>query len=427
MKEQNLNSLFYTGDNQEDTFLNNISLTISQKRTLLNARKIIRTYLSQNVPKELDAKVKNEGLNLNNFPKPRFFTQGSWAYQTLNSPAKPPLQQADLDDGMYLPLGAVDQEPPSEVANLLLDTVEEQLTTLCKAYSSWTIDTSNHNCTRIILNSEMHIDVPLYVIPTEDFKSLETAESTGVGLLKYNNKIIFDSADLQIAGISESLGLESMNLYDDGAYVRYFNEVAKEDLDSWDKLESDKVLMATQSGWRSSDPRPIKDWVQRVVSIKSEQLRRVMRYVKAWRDHMHWPLNDPKSILLMVAAEKAFYMQIEERDDKALFAVINRMLEIVLDKILLPTDVNEDLAERLDSPHQIRQEVYLKLKTFVGDFEKAYRSNATDATTLLKLHLGDRIPSGPTAIKRVTLASAIAATPSATFASQEPSGRVVQA
>ncbi|WP_327211829.1 MULTISPECIES: cyclic GMP-AMP synthase DncV-like nucleotidyltransferase [Pseudomonas syringae group] len=32
-------------------------------------------------------------------PKPRFFTQGSWAYKTLNSPAHMPPQQSDVDDG----------------------------------------------------------------------------------------------------------------------------------------------------------------------------------------------------------------------------------------------------------------------------------------------------------------------------------------
>jgi len=32
--------------------------------------------------------------------QPRFFTQGSWAYKTLNAPAQNP-QQADLDDGAY--------------------------------------------------------------------------------------------------------------------------------------------------------------------------------------------------------------------------------------------------------------------------------------------------------------------------------------
>lgn len=425
MRKQNLNDFFYTGDNQEDTFFNNISLNISQKRSLFNARKIIRTYLANNVPAELDKKVKDEGLSLNSFPKPRFFTQGSWAYQTLNAPANPPEQQADLDDGMYLPLGAVDQEPPKEVAKLLLDTVEEQLSALCKTYPSWKLETSNPNCTRIILNAEMHLDVPLYVIPTEDFKTLETAKSTEIGLLSYNNRVMLDSAD--DIYFSEAAGLESFSLDGDDNYTRYFQSVLKEDLNSWDKLDTDHVLMATQSGWRKSDPRPIKDWVEHAVKMKTEQLRRVMRYVKAWRDHMDWPLNDPKSILLMVAAERAFYANIEGRDDQALFDVLRRMKEIILGPILLPTDRNEDLADKLDSPHPIRQSVFKKIIAFCDDFEVAYNSDASKAATLLSRHLGGRFPSGPTSLRRVTLASAAAATPTAVLAGQQPSGRVVQA
>ncbi|WP_419812608.1 CBASS cGAMP synthase [Bacterioplanoides sp.] len=426
MREQNLNDLFYTGENQEDTFFNKISLTITQKQTLISARQVIRTYLAKHVPTELDRKVKEEGLNLSDFPKPRFFTQGSWAYQTLNAPAKPPKQQADLDDGMYLPLGAVDQEPPSEVAKLLLETVEEQLTVLCKTHPNWKIETSNPNCTRIELNDEMHIDVPLYVIPTEDFKSLETAKNTETAALKYNHQAILDGAYDSLY-FSESLGLESISLKGESEYIQYFQEALRQDLDSWDALETDHVLMATQSGWRKSDPRPIKDWVESVVSVKSEQLRRVMRYVKAWRDHMHWPLNDPKSILLMVATEKAFYVKLEDRDDQALFSVLRRMKEIVQGQILLPTDQNEDLAKKLDAPENIRAEVLQKIEAFYDDFQKAYRSDAPGAVALLSKHLGKRIPSGPTSLKRVTLASAAAAAPMATVSAQEPSGRVVQA
>ncbi len=426
MREQNLNDLFYTGENQEDTFFNQISLTTSQMRTLLNTRQIIRTYLAKHVPAELNRRVKDEGLSLGDFPKPRFFTQGSWAYKTLNAPAKPPEQQADLDDGMYLPFGAVDQEPPSLVAKLLLETVEEQLRELCKKHPTWEVKSSNPNCTRIEVNDEMHIDVPLYVIPTEDFKSLETAKNIEKAALRFNHQAILDGAHDSLY-FSESLGLASLSLESESDYIRYFQEALEQDLDSWDALETEHVLMATQSGWRKSDPRPIKDWVEKVVAIKSEQLRRVMRYVKAWRDNMHWPLNDPKSILLMVATEQAFHEKLDERDDQALFRVLGRMKEIVKGQILLPPDKSEDLAEKLDSPEEIRREVVKKIEAFYDDFLSAYRSDAAGAVALLTKHLGERIPSGPSALKRVTLASAAAAAPITTIAAQEPSGRVVQA
>ena len=50
-------------------------------------------------------------------------------------------------------------------------------------------------------------------------------------------------------------------------------------------------------GWIDSDPRPIKEWIERQVLLKSDQLRRVIRYLKAWRDAQAWPKGDPKSLL----------------------------------------------------------------------------------------------------------------------------------
>ena len=48
--------------------------------------------------------------------EPRFFTQGSFSYKTINDPCWVPPQQMDLDDGCYLPLAFVKAAKPAAAA-----------------------------------------------------------------------------------------------------------------------------------------------------------------------------------------------------------------------------------------------------------------------------------------------------------------------
>lgn len=61
-----------------------------------------------------------------------------------------------------------------------------------------------------------------------------------------------------------------------------------------------------------SDPRPVKEWFVDQVETKGVQLRRVVRYIKAYRDWI-WKSGGPSSILLMAAAAPLFVKQ-DRRD-----------------------------------------------------------------------------------------------------------------
>lgn len=70
----------------------------------------------------------------------------------------------------------------------------------------------------------------------------------------------------------------------------------------WTALPADKVLLAhRECNWMPSDPRPVKEWFLGEVEAKGEQFRRVVRYLKAFRD-WRWASGGPASILLMAAA-----------------------------------------------------------------------------------------------------------------------------
>lgn len=108
--------------------------------------------------------------------RPKFFTQGSFAYKTLNHPAFPPRQQKDLDDGCYLPLPSVRGGKPSEAAAAFFAFVEVALTDLADK-EGWTLVKEKATCVRLVISRDGHVDIPLYAVPDGDLRHLEEARN----------------------------------------------------------------------------------------------------------------------------------------------------------------------------------------------------------------------------------------------------------
>lgn len=384
MPSLNLHSLFDTRVEGRVAFLDNLSLPQAERKLMLNARTDIRARLKSHLPKRIQKKAREAGQGHIEVPEPRFFTQGSWAYKTLNSPCRAP-QQADLDDGAYLPFSYIESQPPAQMSALLFEAVEEVLGELADD-KGWGIDKSNDNCTRLVIDLDKHIDVPVYSIPDHEFETLVKASMEVYRYAMEN--AAFDSADY----------------------------AERADQQDWDFMPTDGVLMATKDrGWQDSDPRPVRDWVLEQVDLKGEQLRRVMRYLKAWRDFQRWEKDDPKSILLMVAADYAFDIAIEKRDDLALLKVLRRLPEILRGKVInpatrdKPAEEQEDLAKRLDNKG-IREDVIARIEHFAERLEYAIDTCGVPSTAcrvLIEL-LGDRVPNDPERVTQATVQSQLA-------------------
>lgn len=115
----------------------------------------------------------------------------------------------------------------------------------------------------LIISAQTHIDVPLYAIPGAEFMLMEKA-------------------------------VQARTL--DGAL-----DSRADSVDRWDALPSDCVLLAhREEGWKASDPRKIHDWFVDAVELYGERLRRVCRYLKAWRDHNRPHLDGVSSISHLV-------------------------------------------------------------------------------------------------------------------------------
>lgn len=381
MPSLNLHSLLDTRVEGRVAFLDNLTLSPDERKLMLSARTDIRQRLKARLPKRIQRKAEDAGQGHIQVPEPRFFTQGSWAYKTLNAPCRAP-QQADLDDGVYLPFSYIESQPPAQMSALLFEAVEEVLSELADD-KGWEIDTSNDNCTRLIIDSDKHIDVPVYSISDTEFETLVKASMEMYRFVLEH--ATFDSADSE----------------------------ERADEQEWHLMPTEGVLMATKNrGWQDSDPRPVRDWVIEQVELKGEQLRRVMRYLKAWRDFQKWEKDDPKSILLMVAADAAFDIAIDKRDDLALLKVLRRLPDILRGKVINPAtrdkplDEQEDLAKRLDNKG-IRENVIARIEHFADQLEYAIHTCGvpSKACEILIELLGERVPNDPDRVTQSTVQS----------------------
>ena len=342
-----------------DCFEEQIALSRAAKLDLLAARTVIRAHLRSELPKRLAAAHVDNPLARAAI---RFITQGSYAYNLINAPARPPEQQADLDDGAYIPLTfCEDTGSPKAVSRLLIEASERSLTDLARK-RGWSVDTKNPNCTRIIISVDKHVDVPLYSIPDEEF----------IKITEERHRLV--------------KGQRAFDAYADSADMD----------DIWDVMPRRVRLAHKERGWVDSDPRPVRDWIEVQVKVKSEQLRRLIRYLKAWRDAQIWPAGDPKSLLIMALTNAGLEKMIEGRDDLALIAVCRTIPEQLTGRVMIPALPGEDLAHPLITAGGAPLFIS-RISTLQSVLSESVRGRypAPEVCRLLRQQFGPRFPDRP--------------------------------
>jgi hypothetical protein len=345
----NLSPLLYS-TNEHMTFLKGLDLDVSEKNDINSARADVRDALRKKLPASLRAKGY-EGKECN----PKFFIQGSWAYKTLNRPCQTPPQQSDLDDGVYLPMSIVKEENrPSMAIKDFRAAVWDVLEPLC-IEKGWELH-SKATCMRVEISTFAHIDLPLYAIPDDQYRMIqESMEARNYTVLK--------------------------------AFA------VNSELDTWKKLPSDKILLACEDGWITSDPLKMKEWFELEISDKEEQLRRVIRYIKAFRDHQ-WDKGGPSSILLMAAACPLFEFKYK-RDDLALLNVVAGLPNALRKGVKSPIDSKVCLTDALgEKGVEEAAEKFETLRTCL-DAATAESASKDMACVWMRSMLGDRFPDRP--------------------------------
>lgn len=340
----------------QPSFLRNITPEPEDAAALKAAKTDIQNHLKAAIPLWLENQLGEK-------PKhpPRFRTQGSWAYKTCNDPWQSPPQEMDWDLGIYLPVSLWEDNNvhPKAAAKGYYEMVRELMQPLAKK-RNWAL-TEKPTCVRIILGNgtRAHVDLPLYAAPDEDFVQIKEA------MLK------------------ASLAMDEARFAD-----------AK---NTWSSLT--RIALAQKDGtWNPSDPGRVVLWFDKKIARHGEQLRRVCRYLKAWRDHV-WQSGGPSSILLMVCAAQTLdraQANFAGRDDLALRHVMTVLPAQLLTAVKEPMiDPDEDL-NRMGVDE--RQEAFRKAGALLAAMNDALSQNIASchiALALIRGQLGDRFPNDP--------------------------------
>ncbi len=309
---------------------------------------------------------------LRNDITPKFFTQGSVAYNLLVDPCQRPPQQLDLDDGMYVRVDYLENGQPALVAKALFALVEEALRPLCER-KGWNLITSKDTCVRVQISRDSHIDVPIYSAPRHLAESLSFAEEAS-----------------------------------------RMGRVAKRAGKVYPKLPSDQIMLAHRDGtWEQSDPLKLQDWVEACVVRYGEDFRRACRYLKGWRDYA-WDRCCLSSITIMAAVAEALEqlngMHRNLEDDRLVYEVAHRLPDIFRSNLFNPVFPGQGVVLN-DWSDEERANVVAAAAALAANMHSALRGTA-DATLVvqaLRRAFGERIPYRPDVVEILPVVAATVA------------------
>lgn len=376
-------------------FAENLTISSKTKGGLLTARAAVRTCLREyfadpagGIPERLATSESYAWKWA--FPrgaKPRFLTQGSFAYHTLNRPHTTPPQQVDLDDGAYFVMSelAASKEFRGPSSKTLFHEVEAALGPLVLS-KGWKLVTDKPTCVRIIVSAEAHIDIPLYVVSSEEVNKLEIAQA---------------NHDAGLVARYKQAGLQ------------YYPSVSK-------------VLLAhRKEGWVSSDPRKVLHWVAECVGKYGKAYRHVCRYLKAWRDNQ-WEKPPLSSICIMAMAanaldEAGIHAGSGLQDDDIVLAVVERMKRQLLAGVFDPANSGKRLDQDI-SAHETKdicQRIDV-LETALRNALCATNLSIGTAVELLCKEFGRYFPKDSTLAIKIAIAAAGGVTPAVVVSVPRP-------
>lgn len=144
-------------------------------------------------------------------------------------------------------------------------------------------------------------------------------------------------------------------------------------------------------GWTISDPKALKDWFIQNVKDEGEQLRRLVKYLKAWKDFKGISL---KGIEITILATENFSAY-EGRDEKNLYDTVENILITLQNNFacIKPVAPGEDLFEGASKTK--KDNVINGLKALLSKLDLAIKeSDPKVASHYMKEIFGDRFPEG---------------------------------
>ena len=166
------------------------------------------------------------------------------------------------------------------------------------------------------------------------------------------------------------------------------------DLPAYGELNGDYLLAGKgDKGWHRSDPLALTDWFKGCVKNHGEQLRKMVRYLKAWADFQSGRLGTmPSGLILTVLASNHYCADL--RDDIAFANTLGAISNAAGSALYVynPVDAGEELTARLTEAQKTR-------------FQEAISDAADDAAEAINIddrhvaaktwrkQFGDRFPA----------------------------------
>ena len=157
-------------------------------------------------------------------------------------------------------------------------------------------------------------------------------------------------------------------------------------------LQNDVAFLAHKTkGWTESDPKAFKDWFIQRVQENDEQLRRLVKYLKAWKEYKEIPL---KGIEITILAANNFELY-EGRDEKSLRDTLSNIISSLNDNFTCkkPVTPGEDLFSEISSTKQSK--ILNGLTALKNALDDAIdeKDPATASDYMIKM-FGERFPKG---------------------------------
>ena len=152
-------------------------------------------------------------------------------------------------------------------------------------------------------------------------------------------------------------------------------------------------LAHKSKGWIDSDPKELTKWFTDEVKEKSDQLKRIVRYFKAWKDFKANGNKFPSGMIFTILAANHYVESYEENDDSAFVAVAKEIYDALDGDFSLerPVFPNEELLDAWSATDQTN--FLSKLSTLITNGQKALEEEDKEEASKIWIKVwGDRFP-----------------------------------
>ncbi|WP_257009797.1 cyclic GMP-AMP synthase DncV-like nucleotidyltransferase [Evansella halocellulosilytica] len=159
-----------------------------------------------------------------------------------------------------------------------------------------------------------------------------------------------------------------------------------------DDAEHPKLAHKT-NGWIDSDPKALTNWFHSEVTEKGSQLKRMVRYFKAWKDNKKGDNKFPSGMVFTILAANYFVEGYVDDDDSAFIALAKEIYDALSDSFSLKRPVFPD-EELLDDWSETAKNNFLsKLSTLITNGQKALeKEEISDSVDIWRKVFGERFP-----------------------------------